>query len=353
MCLKENSIETVNPFASAMSEGDSSPNEDSVDDGVDLRDKLQAMEKRLSKLREIRGQHNDKANRSADQRNAVQKQYKEQRKKLDLKLEEIKAIRAIVKQHKDRRNSIQSQMKELFGRQRSSRDNEKKGRSVGAEYNKLSAEVSGIEERLETSGTITLETEKKLVKMVKDMHKRLAELEPELKAQELIKVDLDDIEGTIARMKQEADDAHQLMLEKVSEADEASKGMDEMFSHRDFLKAEGDRFHDAFVADKEKANEIHEKALELMKQVTEVKGLMKAERKERRSWIDDHNASVVAEMQTGADSDEVADELVKSLLEDGNLSIGGTLDSDSKETVQRTKRKPKNKKKKITPWRKE
>ncbi|MDP6010482.1 MAG: hypothetical protein QF707_01685 [Candidatus Poseidoniaceae archaeon] len=336
-----------------MSEGDSSPNEDSVDDGVDLRDKLQAMEKRLSKLREIRGQHNDKANRSADQRNAVQKQYKEQRKKLDLKLEEIKAIRAIVKQHKDRRNSIQSQMKELFGRQRSSRDNEKKGRSVGAEYNKLSAEVSGIEERLETSGTITLETEKKLVKMVKDMHKRLAELEPELKAQELIKVDLDDIEGTIARMKQEADDAHQLMLEKVSEADEASKGMDEMFSHRDFLKAEGDRFHDAFVADKEKANEIHEKALELMKQVTEVKGLMKAERKERRSWIDDHNASVVAEMQTGADSDEVADELVKSLLEDGNLSIGGTLDSDSKETVQRTKRKPKNKKKKITPWRKE
>jgi uncharacterized coiled-coil DUF342 family protein len=353
VCLKENSIETVNPFASAMSEGDSSPNEDSVDDGVDLRDKLQAMEKRLSKLREIRGQHNDKANRSADQRNAVQKQYKEQRKKLDLKLEEIKAIRAIVKQHKDRRNSIQSQMKELFGRQRSSRDNEKKGRSVGAEYNKLSAEVSGIEERLETSGTITLETEKKLVKMVKDMHKRLAELEPELKAQELIKVDLDDIEGTIARMKQEADDAHQLMLEKVSEADEASKGMDEMFSHRDFLKAEGDRFHDAFVADKEKANEIHEKALELMKQVTEVKGLMKAERKERRSWIDDHNASVVAEMQTGADSDEVADELVKSLLEDGNLSIGGTLDSDSKETVQRTKRKPKNKKKKITPWRKE
>jgi len=353
VCLKENSIETVNPFASAMSEGDSSPNEDSVDDGVDLRDKLQAMEKRLSKLREIRGQHNDKANRSADQRNAVQKQYKEQRKKLDLKLEEIKAIRAIVKQHKDRRNSIQSQMKELFGRQRSSRDSEKKGRSVGAEYNKLSAEVSGIEERLETSGTITLETEKKLVKMVKDMHKRLAELEPELKAQELIKVDLDDIEGTIARMKQEADDAHQLMLEKVSEADEASKGMDEMFSHRDFLKAEGDRFHDAFVADKEKANEIHEKALELMKQVTEVKGLMKAERKERRSWIDDHNASVVAEMQTGADSDEVADELVKSLLEDGNLSIGGTLDSDSKETVQRTKRKPKNKKKKITPWRKE
>lgn len=336
-----------------MSKGDSSPNKDAADDGGDLRDRLQAMEKRLSKLREIRGQHNDNANRSAEQRNAVQKQYKEHREKLDVKLEEIKAIRVIVKQHKDRRNSIQSQMKELFGRQRSSRDNEREGRSVGAEYNKLSAEVKGLEERLETSGDIKLKKENELVKVVQNMHKRLAELEPELKAQELIKIDLDDIEGTIARMKQEADDAHQLMLEKVSEADEASKGMDEMFSHRDFLKAEGDRFHDAFVAEKEKANEIHEKTLELMKQVTEVKGLMKAERDERKSWIVDHNASVVAEMQTGSESDEVADELVKSLLEEGTLSIGGTLDSDSKETVQRTKRKPKNKKKRITPWRKE
>ena len=336
-----------------MPESESSPNTEASEAGGDLRDRLHAMEKRLSKLRDIRGQHNDNANRSAEQRNAVQNQYKEHRVKLDAKLAEVKEIRAAVKQHKERRNSIQSQMKELFGRQRSSRDNERKGRSVGAEYNKLSAEVRGIEERLETSGNIKLETENKMLKMVKDMQKRLAELEPELKAQELIKVDLDDIEGTIARMKQEADDAHNLMLEKVSEADEASKGMDEMFSHRDFLKAEGDRFHDAFVAEKEKANEIHEKAVELMKQVTEVKGLLKAEREERKSWIDDHNASVVAEMQTGAESDEVADELMKSLLEEGNLSIGGTLDSDSKEPAQKSKRKPKNKKKRITPWRKE
>ena len=89
-----------------------------------------------------------------------------------------------------------------------------------------------------------------------------------------------------------------------------------------------------------------------MKQVTEVKGLIKAERDERKSWIDDHNASVVAEMQTAAESDEVADELVKSLLEQGNLSMGGTMDSDAPEETQKSKRKPKQKRKRVTPWRK-
>ena len=334
-----------------MSEADSGQDQ-AVEETGDLRDKLQAMEKRLSKLRATRGQFHDAADRNAEQRNSIQSQYKEHREKLDTKLEEVREIRNEIKNHKERRNSIQSQMKELFGRQRSSRDSERKGRSVGAEYNKLNAEVKAIEERLETSGTIGLDKEKALVKQVKDMRKRLIELEPQLKTQELIKVDLDDIEGTIARMKQEADDAHKLMLEWVAKADEESKDLDEMFSHRDFLKAEGDRYHEAFLAEKEKANEIHAKTVELMKQVTEVKGLIKAERDERKSWIDDHNASVVAEMQTAAESDEVADELVKSLLEQGNLSMGGTMESDGPEEAQRSKRKPKQKRKRVTPWRK-
>ena len=299
-----------------------------------------------------RNQFHEAADRNAEQRNSVQSQYKEHREKLDAKLEEVREIRAQIKVHKERRNSIQSQMKELFGRQRSSRDSERKGRSVGAEYNKLNAEVKAIEERLETSGNIGLEKEKNLVKQVKEMRRRLIELEPQLKTQELIKVDLDDIEGTIERMKQEADDAHKQMLEWVAKADEESGDLDEMFSHREFLKAEGDRYHQAFLGEKEKANEIHAKTVELMKQVTEVKGLLKAEREERKSWIDDHNASVVAEMQTAAESDDVADELVRSLFEKGNLSMGGTMESDSPQEVQVSKRKPKQKRKRATPWRK-
>ena len=319
---------------------------------AELRDRLQAMEKRLSKLRDVRANHHEAANRSADQRNNIQAQYKEQREKLDARLAQVAEIRARIKQHKERRNSIQAQMKELFGRQRFRRDDEKAGRSVAAEYNKMKAEVEAIEIRLETSGTISLEKEKGLVKKVKEMHRRLAELEPNLEQQEKIKIDLGDIEGTIARMKQEADESHKLMLSAVDEANEESKELDELFAHRDFLKAEGDRHHNAFVAEKEKANAIHEKTLELMKQVVEVRDLMKAERVERKSWIDDHNAAVDAEMRSGAESEEVASDLIETLMGKGNLTLGGTLEADSSEVQQKQRRSVKKSNRKISPSRK-
>ena len=90
-----------------MSEADSGQDQ-AVEETGDLRDKLQAMEKRLSKLRATRSQFHDAADRNAEQRNSVQSQYKEHRQKLDAKLEEVREIRNEIKNHKERRNSIQS-----------------------------------------------------------------------------------------------------------------------------------------------------------------------------------------------------------------------------------------------------
>ena len=72
----------------------------------DLRDHLHQMETRVRKLRESRNNHNEQANRFADQRNAIQGQYKEHKEKLDLSLAEIKAIRATEKQKPSLWNSM-------------------------------------------------------------------------------------------------------------------------------------------------------------------------------------------------------------------------------------------------------
>ena len=136
------------------------------------------------------------------------------------------------------------------------------------------------------------------------------------------------MDGAIKTLKLEADAAHQSMLDVVKTANEASEELDELFSHRDFLKSEGDRFHNEYVAAKEKANEIHAKIVEMMDQVNEVRDKLKLAREERESWMTDHNDSVTKEMKTGADSDEVADALVNTLLKSGNLTFGGTMSSD-------------------------
>ena len=58
---------------------------------ADLRDYLHQMEAKVRKLRDARNNHNDQAKRFAEQRNAIQAQYKEHREKLDMSVAEVKA----------------------------------------------------------------------------------------------------------------------------------------------------------------------------------------------------------------------------------------------------------------------
>jgi len=107
-----------------------------------------------------------------------------------------------------------------------------------------------------------------------------------------------------------------------------SKELDELFAHRDFLKGEGDRFHKEFLACREKADEVHAKITEMMKEVNEARDKLKIAREERESWITDHNASVSKEMKTGAEDGKVADSMVDHLLSAGSLTFGGTMSGD-------------------------
>ena len=90
----------------------------------------------------------------------------------------------------------------------------------------------------------------------------------------------------------------------------------------------GDRFHKEFLACREKADEVHSKISEMMKQVNETRDKLKMAREERESWITDHNASVTKEMKTGAEDEKVADSMVDHLLSAGSLTFGGTMAGD-------------------------
>ena len=296
--------------------------------GEDLRTRLHAMESKVRKLRDMRNMHNDEAKRLADKRNTIQSQYKEHREKLDVELASVRALRAEIKALKEKRNAIQSQIRDLIGASKKQREGTNDGKSASHEYHKLISEVSSLENVFETRGGMSPKKEKETMESIKRMRRRIQELEPEVRKLELLKVDLSDRDGAIKTLKLEADAAHQSMLDVVKTANEASEELDELFSHRDFLKSEGDRFHNEYVAAKEKANEIHAKIVEMMDQVNEVRDKLKLAREERESWMTDHNDSVTKEMKTGADSDEVADALVNTLLKSGNLTFGGTMSSD-------------------------
>ena len=62
--------------------------EEPISDDADLRDQLKSMGSKLRRLRDIRQQHNEAGKRSADSRNAIQKEYKKLREEIDVKLAE-------------------------------------------------------------------------------------------------------------------------------------------------------------------------------------------------------------------------------------------------------------------------
>lgn len=295
---------------------------------ADLRDHLHQMEAKVRKLRDARNNHNDQAKRFAEQRNAIQAQYKEHREKLDMSVAEVKAIRAEQNLHKTRRDAIQAQIRDLIGQAKAQRGDKNDKKSASFEFNKLSSEVDNMEKTYETRGGMSAKKEKETMDKIKNMRRRMKELEPEVEKLQLIKVDLSNRDEAIAQLKAEADAAHKDFVECLERAKGMSKELDELFAHRDFLKGEGDRFHKEFLACREKADEVHSKISELMKEVNEARDKLKIAREERESWITDHNAAVSKEMKTGAEDEKVADSMVEHLLSAGSLSFGGTMSGD-------------------------
>ena len=295
---------------------------------TDLRDHLHQMEAKVRKLRDSRNNHIEQANRFAEQRTAIQGQYKEHREKLDLSVAEVKAIRAEQNLHKKRRDAIQAQIRDLIGQVKAQRGDRDEKKSASFEFNKLSSEVDNMEKVYETRGGMSSKKEKETMEKLKNMRRRMKELEPEVEKLQLIKVDLSNRDEAIAQLKAEADAAHKEFVECLERAKGMKKELDELFAHRDFLKGEGDRFHKEFLACREKADEVHSKISEMMKQVNETRDKLKIAREERESWITDHNASVTKEMKTGAEDEKVADSMVDHLLSAGSLTFGGTMAGD-------------------------
>ena len=299
-----------------------------TESNIDLRDHLHQMEAKVRKLRESRNNHNDQANRFAEQRNAIQNQYKEHKEKLELSLAEVRAVRAEQNVHKERRDAIQSQIRDLIGTAKSRRGEKDEKNSASIEFNKLSGEVSSLERVFETRGGMSPKKEKETMEKIKNMRRRMSDLEPLVAELQLIKVDLSNKDEAISTLKAEADDAHKQFVNCLEKAKEMSKELDELFAHRNFLKGEGDRFHNEFVACKEKANDVHSRITELMKEVNEARDKLKIAREERESWIVDHNESVEKMMKTGAEDPKVADSMVDQLLNQGSLTFGGTMSGD-------------------------
>jgi len=288
----------------------------------ELRHRLQSMELKLKRLRDQRDQHNDSAKRAAAQRDMVQEAYKELKARIDEGVEQRNAIRDEINEHRSRRDLLNEQAGELRARSRGQKGSKKSGMSATAEYNDLRSKIQQIGVQIETAGTLTLDDEKKAIERMRRMKLRVAELEPLVSEHSKLEVDLDDIEKAITDVRTASDEAHTSMIEAIKRIELLNEGLDGLFDQRNFLKAEGDRHHAGFVAQREKATEVHERVTELLDEVNDVKTELKKARDEAKSWIDDHNQKVRDEMADASESPEVHEEIVERIMTEGSVELG-------------------------------
>ena len=287
-----------------------------------VRELLQAMEAKMRKLSDQRRTHNESARTNADKRDAVQKQYGSLRDEIKEILESQKEVRVKAKIHQARRDAIQEQLRNLFSRSKSAQSN--KDKSVILQLSEKSAEAEQIEFRLERDGTLKLDAENRLHKKLKSLKNEIKELEPQVQSEMRIKIDISDLEGSIEKLKAEADEEHKQMVAFNEEADKIWEEVKPKFDERDFLKSEGDRLHDSFVQCRKDADAVHQQIEELMAQVTTARKELQGIKDERESWATLHNKSIDESTSTPQDDEKLADDLVSNLMGSGSLSLGGT-----------------------------
>jgi len=299
---------------------------------ADLRDELQSMEARVRKMRDNRNSLREQGRAMSKKRDAVQEQYKDHREKLDLMKAELNALHAERNAFRAKRDAINAQLRDLFSQIKGRRGEAGEKKSATAEYSQLINQINNLEEEFQTTSSST-KKEKEIMERIKRMKRRAEELEPEVTQFEMVSVDLSNLDEAITTLKAESDDAHTAFVDALKRADEKWGEYKEQLDHRDFLKSEGDRHHTESVDFHQKADAIHEKITELMVDVNKVREQLNMAIEERKSWMTDHNRAVKDEMKTGAESDEVADRLVESLLSEGQLSFGGLgkEDTDTKD----------------------
>ncbi|MDA0925282.1 MAG: hypothetical protein O3C36_01430 [archaeon] len=304
------------------------PNDGEKNPDADQLEELRSMEARVRKMRDNRNSLREQGKALAKKRDAVQEQYREHREKIQEMKAELEAIQAERNMFRAKRDAINAQLKDLFSQAKGRRGEHGEQKSATAEYSQLMSQINNLEEQFETTSSST-KKEKETMERIKRMKNRVRELEPEVEKFEMVAVDLSNIDEAINILKAESDDAHNNFVDALKRADEKWNEFKELLNHRDFLKAEGDRHHSESVEFHEKANAIHDKIDQLMVDVNKVREQLNMAIEERKSWLTDHNQAVKAQMKSGAESDEVADMLVNTLLNNGELVFGGVGRDDA------------------------
>jgi uncharacterized coiled-coil DUF342 family protein len=282
---------------------------------VDVRN----MQDKFNNLLTARNQFNDLARAAREERDLLN----EGRRTKSLEMEEAKTARdaanEVMRTHKELRNAYQDQAKALIDAKKG-----KSGameRSLPLQVRKMRNDLQALVEQQQTT-QLTVAKERVLVEKIRDLWTELKVKEEELKKQKTVKADLAGADATIDELFAKADEEHAHVAAAMKEAAAHHEKFIAGIKEVRVLVAEANKKHAEFVAYKEKADESHNKAMEMREKVMAVREAKKAEYDAARKEIRDVNQSARRNVADPKAIDQYKEKALEELKKGGKITLG-------------------------------
>ncbi len=277
------------------------------------------LQDKFNHLLDTRNQLNDLARAAADARN----QLNDQRREMAAGIEAHKAARDAaneeMRKHKELRNAYQDQAKALIA--------QKKGkagaleRSLPLMVRKLRNDLQAKIELQQTT-SLSVAKERVLVEEISAIWKDLKEKESELKKQQAVAVELSGQDTDIDALFAKADAEHEEVLKHQKVAQEHHEKFIAAVKETRVLVNEANAKHAEFVAAKTKADESHNKAMELREKVMAIRNDRKAAFDAQRSEIREVNQTARRNVNDPKAIERHTESLLDQMKKGGKISLG-------------------------------
>lgn len=280
---------------------------------------LRNLQDKFNSLLDQRNSFNDLARKAADERNQLNEQRRARSSVIDEHKTKRDAANEEMRKHKELRNAYQDQAKALIA--------EKKGKS-GAVSHSLPMQVRKLRNdlqakiELQQTTTLTIAKERVLVEEISGLWKELKAKEAELKQQKTVQVDLSEVDQSIDALFAKADEEHEQVSKWMKEAQQHHEAFIAAVKETRVLVAEANKKHDEFVACKTKADEFHQKAMELREKVVQVRNERKAEYDARRKEVQEVNQVARKNVSDPRAIERAQESALDALKKGGKIQLG-------------------------------
>jgi phosphoserine phosphatase len=281
---------------------------------------LDKAEIKLSDLMNRRDSFNEQANVLRQERD----QLHEQKRSVSAEVRSLKGARdAFVREmraHKGVRNELQDKAKKLVDIRREFRGKMKE--NVTGELASLRKDFKRIEMEQQTV-PMKLDEENELIENLRATMRHIRELEKMKGQQDAVTKEVRDLDSTIDDLFKDADTEHEQVVHLSRKANDLHDKVTELIKNIAILIVESDKKHEEYLETREKADEIHQKVVEMREKVLTTREAQRAEVREVRQYLKQHRLEVRRNLYDEKKLDEFADKAVQALLNKGKVEIRG------------------------------